>query len=216
MHKRYSIYARVFAWYSFFSLSVIAVLMIRFCSKELAYIELLCLFLKINKLASIMYTTTQSYFADMQHKLVPTIGKGKQRFILPKFYCSLAIPLMDKIYYLLTFLIIVICMCQETMPRAVGKRTPRIPVSYTPEKDTRERYMSPVKKSLNQKGGDTDDDMEHEIALALTEASQRGGSTKNPHTPNRKSKMLSPDKKSEIMVIFFTVAHNSYIYFMKL
>ncbi|KAF2544802.1 hypothetical protein F2Q70_00022730 [Brassica cretica] len=90
-------------------------------------------------------------------------------------------------------------MCQETMPRAVGKRTPRIPVSYTPEKDTRERYMSPVKKSLNQKGDDTDDDMEHEIALALTEASQRGGSTKNPHTPNRKSKMFSPDKKSEIM-----------------
>ncbi|WZZ61085.1 hypothetical protein YC2023_061192 [Brassica napus] len=87
----------------------------------------------------------------------------------------------------------------ETMPRAVGKRTPRIPVSYTPEKDTRERYMSPVKKSLNQKGDDTDDDMEHEIALALTEASQRGGSTKNPHTPNRKSKMFSPDTKSEIM-----------------
>lgn len=164
-----------------------------------------------------MYTTTQSYIADMQHKLVPTIVcKGKKRFILPKFYCSLAIPLMDKIYYFLTFLIIVICMCQETMPRAVGKRTPRIPVSYTPEKDTRERYMSPVKKSLNQKGDDTDDDMEHEIALALTEASQRGGSTKNPHTPNRKSKMFSPDTKSEIMVIFFTAAHNSYIYFMKL
>lgn len=87
----------------------------------------------------------------------------------------------------------------ETMPRAVGKRTPRIPVSYTPEKDTRERYLSPVKKSLNQKGGDTDDDMEHEIALALTEASQRGGSTKDPHTPNRKAKMFSPDKKSEIV-----------------
>lgn len=87
----------------------------------------------------------------------------------------------------------------ETMPRAVGKRTPRIPVSYTPEKDTSERYLSPVKKSLDQKGDDTDDDMEHEIALALTEASQRGGSTKNPHTPNRNSKMFSPDKKSEIM-----------------
>ncbi|KAF8094096.1 hypothetical protein N665_0370s0031 [Sinapis alba] len=87
----------------------------------------------------------------------------------------------------------------ETMPRAVGKRTPRIPVSYTPEKDTRERYLSPVKKSLNQKGDDTDDDMEHEIALALTEASQRGGSTKNPHTPTKKAKMFSPDKKSEIV-----------------
>ncbi|KAG7582825.1 SANT/Myb domain [Arabidopsis suecica] len=87
----------------------------------------------------------------------------------------------------------------ETMPRAVGKRTPRIPISYTLEKDTRERYLSPVKRGLNQKGDDTDDDMEHEIALALAEASQRGGSTKNSHTPNRKAKMYPPDKKGERM-----------------
>ncbi|CAH2053117.1 unnamed protein product [Thlaspi arvense] len=79
----------------------------------------------------------------------------------------------------------------ETAPRAVGKRTPRIPISYTPEKDT--------KRSLNQKGDDTDDDMEHEIAKALTEASQRGGSTRNSHTPNRKAKMYSPDRKDERM-----------------
>ncbi|XP_020887226.1 protein ALWAYS EARLY 3 isoform X2 [Arabidopsis lyrata subsp. lyrata] len=87
----------------------------------------------------------------------------------------------------------------ETVPRAVGKRTPRIPISYTLEKDTRERYLSPVKRGLNQKGDDTDDDMEHEIALALAEASQRGGSTKNSHTPNRKAKMYPPDKKGERM-----------------
>ncbi|ESQ47723.1 hypothetical protein EUTSA_v10019941mg [Eutrema salsugineum] len=87
----------------------------------------------------------------------------------------------------------------ETVPRAVGKRTPRIPISYTPEKDTRERYLSPVKRCHNQKGDDTDDDMEHEIALALTEASQRGGSTKNSHTPNRKAKIYPPDKQGERM-----------------
>ncbi|KAL1197448.1 Protein ALWAYS EARLY 3 [Cardamine amara subsp. amara] len=87
----------------------------------------------------------------------------------------------------------------ETVPRAVGKRTPRIPISYTLEKDTKERYLSPVKRCLNQKGDDTDDDMEHEIALALAEASQRGGSTKNSLTSNRKAKMYFPDKKGERM-----------------
>ncbi|VVA98874.1 unnamed protein product [Arabis nemorensis] len=85
----------------------------------------------------------------------------------------------------------------ETVPRAVGKRTPRIPISY--EKDTREKYLSPVKRGRNQKGDDTDDDMEHEVALALTEASQRGGSTKNSHTPSRKAKMYFPDSKGERM-----------------
>jgi hypothetical protein len=103
------------------------------------------------------------------------------------------------------------------MPRAVGKRTPRIPISYTLEKDTRERYLSPVKRGLNQKGDDTDDDMEHEIALALAEASQRGGSTKNSHTPNRKAKMYPPDKKGERMVISSTITYyDSCTLFMKL
>ncbi|XP_023641610.1 protein ALWAYS EARLY 3 [Capsella rubella] len=87
----------------------------------------------------------------------------------------------------------------ETLPRAVGKRTPRIPISYTLEKDTRERYLSTVKRGLSQKGDDTDDDMEHEIALALAEASQRGGSTKNSYTPNKKAKMYLSDNKGERM-----------------
>lgn len=58
---------------NFFFLSIIEVLMKRYCSKELTYIGLLCFFFFFKKeinLASIMYTT-QSYFADMQHKLVP-------------------------------------------------------------------------------------------------------------------------------------------------
>ncbi|XP_010466383.1 PREDICTED: protein ALWAYS EARLY 3-like [Camelina sativa] len=87
----------------------------------------------------------------------------------------------------------------ENVPRAVGKRTPRIPIPYTIEKDTRERYLSPVKRGLSQKGDDTDDDMEHEIAVALAEASRRGGSTNNSHTPNKKAKMYLSDKKGERM-----------------
>uniref|UniRef100_A0A1J3IPK2 Protein ALWAYS EARLY 3 n=1 Tax=Noccaea caerulescens TaxID=107243 RepID=A0A1J3IPK2_NOCCA len=87
----------------------------------------------------------------------------------------------------------------ETTPRAVGKRTPRIPISYNLEKDTSKRYVSPGKRGLNMNGDDTDDDMEHEIALALTEASQRVGSTKKSNTATRQAKMYSPDKKGERM-----------------
>lgn len=102
-------------------------------------------------------------------------------------------------------------MCQETTPRAVGKRTPRIPISYNLEKDTGKRYLSPGKRGLNKNGDGTDDDMEHEIALALTEASQRVGSTKKCNTATRQAKMYSPDKKDERMVISFTVA---FMYFL--
>ncbi|XP_010551056.1 PREDICTED: protein ALWAYS EARLY 3 isoform X2 [Tarenaya hassleriana] len=87
----------------------------------------------------------------------------------------------------------------ETVPRAVGKRTPRIPVSFSREKDKRERYLSPVKRGLKLKGDAIDDDMEHEIALALAEALQRGGSPQVSRTPNRKEKMYSPYKKDEKM-----------------
>lgn len=142
---------------------------------------------------------------------------NKKRLITVKFYWLISYLSNRKGLLVVNVSFNLICMCQETVPRAVGKRTPRIPISYTLDKDTRERYLSPVKRCLNQKGDDTDDDMEHEIALALAEASQRGGSTKNSHTSNRKAKMYSPDKKGERMVISFTVAlYNSCRFFMKL
>ncbi|XP_059445242.1 protein ALWAYS EARLY 3 isoform X2 [Corylus avellana] len=71
-------------------------------------------------------------------------------------------------------------------PHAVKKRTPRVPVSY--DRDNGEKYFSPARQSSKQRVDAKDDDVAHEIALVLTEASQRGGSPQLSQTPNRKTK----------------------------
>ncbi|XP_010524507.1 PREDICTED: protein ALWAYS EARLY 3-like isoform X2 [Tarenaya hassleriana] len=91
------------------------------------------------------------------------------------------------------------CLSLVKKRRSVGKRTPRIPVSFSHEKDNMERYLSPVKRGQKQKGDDIDDAMEHEIALALAETLQRGCSLQVSRTPIRKAKMYYPDKKGEKM-----------------
>ncbi|CAN4095685.1 unnamed protein product [Withania somnifera] len=77
-------------------------------------------------------------------------------------------------------------------PRAVGKRTPRFPVSFSPENPTGEKYFSPSRRSLKLQADDTDDDVK--LALVLTEASQRGGSPQVSQILNRwtDSAMSSP------------------------
>ncbi|XP_055818262.1 protein ALWAYS EARLY 3-like [Solanum dulcamara] len=77
-------------------------------------------------------------------------------------------------------------------PRAVGKRTPRFPVSFSYENPKGEMYFSPSRQSLKLQADDTDDDVK--IALVLTEASQRGGSPQVSKTPNRRTDgaMTSP------------------------
>lgn len=84
-------------------------------------------------------------------------------------------------------------------PHAVKKRTPRVPVSY--DRDTGEKYFSPARQSSKQRADAKDDDVAHEIALVLTEASQRGGSPQLSQTPNRKTKgaMSSPVQNGERM-----------------
>ncbi|KAL7104987.1 hypothetical protein ACP275_07G016600 [Erythranthe tilingii] len=79
-------------------------------------------------------------------------------------------------------------------PRPVGKRTPRFPVSYTYENDNRENYFSPNRQGLKLKANADDDEVAHEIAIALAEASQRGGSPQVSGTPNRRAEsvMSSP------------------------
>ncbi|XP_022973709.1 protein ALWAYS EARLY 3-like isoform X1 [Cucurbita maxima] len=80
-------------------------------------------------------------------------------------------------------------------PHAVGKRTPRVPVSYSYDKDSRERIFSPSRHTSKLKVDDpNDDDVAHEIALVLTEASQRDGSPQLSQTPNPKIEghVLSP------------------------
>ncbi|BBH06552.1 DIRP domain-containing protein [Prunus dulcis] len=69
-------------------------------------------------------------------------------------------------------------------PRAVGKRTPRFPVSYAYKKDDRDTYVSPIKKGRRSEG-DNDDEVAH-VAALLTEASQRGGSPQISQTPDRR------------------------------
>ncbi|KAJ8539716.1 hypothetical protein K7X08_013968 [Anisodus acutangulus] len=82
-------------------------------------------------------------------------------------------------------------------PRAVGKRTPRFPVSFSYENSIGEKYFSPRRRSLKLQADDTDDDVK--IALVLTEASQRGGSPQVSRTLNRwtNSAMSSPIETAE-------------------
>lgn len=60
-------------------------------------------------------------------------------------------------------------------PRAVGKRTPRFPVSYLHKKDNGGNYVSPIKRN-RKSDNDNEDEVAHVAALALTEAAQRVGS----------------------------------------
>ncbi|XP_052188738.1 protein ALWAYS EARLY 3 isoform X2 [Diospyros lotus] len=85
-------------------------------------------------------------------------------------------------------------------PRAVGKRTPRFPVSYSYEKANGEKIFSPTRHGLKLKVDANDDDVAHEVALALAEASQRG-SPQVSHTPNRRaeSAMSSPIRSADRM-----------------
>ncbi|MCD7445995.1 hypothetical protein HAX54_024699 [Datura stramonium] len=82
-------------------------------------------------------------------------------------------------------------------PRAVGKRTPRFPVSFSHENPMGEKYFSPSRRSLKPQPDDTDDDVK--IALVLTEASQRGSSPQVSQTLNRwtDSAMSSPVETAE-------------------
>lgn len=88
-------------------------------------------------------------------------------------------------------------------PRAVGKRTPRVPVSYSYDKDSAEKYFPPRRQGFKLKTDANDDDVAHEIAVALTEASQRGGSPQVSHKQKRKKEnvMSSPVHNAERMMI---------------
>lgn len=74
-----------------------------------------------------------------------------------------------------------------SQPRAVGKRTPRIPVSHSHKKFDRENFVSPIKRSLKSESNANDDEVAHVAALALTEAAQRGGSPRISQTQYRRA-----------------------------
>lgn len=75
-------------------------------------------------------------------------------------------------------------------PRAVGKRTPRFPVSHLQKKDDRENNVSPYRRGQKLEVNAADDEGAHVAALALTEASQRSGSPQVSHSPYRKTDEL--------------------------
>lgn len=71
-------------------------------------------------------------------------------------------------------------------PRAVGKRTPRFPVSYSYDKYDEQKLRS--SKQSRKSEGDANDD---EVAvLVLAEALQRGGSPQLSQTPSRRTDLL--------------------------
>ncbi|XP_042050498.1 protein ALWAYS EARLY 3-like isoform X2 [Salvia splendens] len=84
-------------------------------------------------------------------------------------------------------------------PRPVGKRTPRFPVSFSYENINGEKFFSPTRQGLKLKSNADDDEVAHEIAIALAEASQRGGSPQVSGTLNRRAEsvMSSPFRHAQ-------------------
>lgn len=77
------------------------------------------------------------------------------------------------------------------------------------DKDNREKYLSPNRQGLKLKpDSNDDDDVAHEVALALAEASHRGGSPQVSQTPNRRketavsSPLLVGDRMVSILPFF--------------
>lgn len=94
------------------------------------------------------------------------------------------------------------------MPHAVRKRTPRVPVSYL-DKDNSKRKTPPSKQNLKHNMDVIGDDVAHEIAMALTEASQKGGSPQVSRMSNRKLEGAMPTlyRNGERMVIFSFIVY---------
>ncbi|KAL1548484.1 protein ALWAYS EARLY 3-like isoform X2 [Salvia divinorum] len=84
-------------------------------------------------------------------------------------------------------------------PRPVGKRTPRFPVSFSYENINGEKFFSPTRQGLKLNANADDDEVAHEIAIALAEASQRGGSPQVSGTLNKRAEsvMSSPFRHAQ-------------------
>lgn len=94
-------------------------------------------------------------------------------------------------------------------PRAVGKRTPRFPVSSLYRKDVRDNIVYLNKRS-GKSEGEKDDDVAHEAALALAVASHKSSSPQVSGSPFNRTKRLkpSPVQSWERMVVICTWMFN--------
>ncbi|KAB1994905.1 hypothetical protein ES319_D13G127600v1 [Gossypium barbadense] len=70
-------------------------------------------------------------------------------------------------------------------PHAVGRRTPRVPVSYSYRRDDMENYNLPKKRVKKSEANDNDD--EHVAAVTLTGALQRGSCPQFSQRPYKKA-----------------------------
>ncbi|KAG9454834.1 hypothetical protein H6P81_007738 [Aristolochia fimbriata] len=73
-------------------------------------------------------------------------------------------------------------------PRAVGKRTPRFPVSYTYDKEERAKGGSSNRHGIKTELDSDDDEVAH-VVLALAGVSQRVGS---PRVPSKRTENVKP------------------------
>ncbi|KAK0600784.1 hypothetical protein LWI29_018371 [Acer saccharum] len=97
-----------------------------------------------------------------------------------------------------------------SQPRAVKKRTPRVPVSYSYKKDDRDNYIPPNRKGRKSDVDADDDDVEHEAALTLTEGLQRIGSPQVSQTPYSRTEQEKPSavQSWEKMIPQLETAHS--------
>ncbi|VFQ88984.1 unnamed protein product [Cuscuta campestris] len=87
-----------------------------------------------------------------------------------------------------------------TRPPVVGKRTPRFPVPHSHENVNDRNYFCSSRQGLKRKlDANDDDEVAHEIAIALAEASKRGGSPQVSDTPTCRadSALSTPARKAE-------------------
>ncbi|XP_068658767.1 protein ALWAYS EARLY 3-like isoform X2 [Aristolochia californica] len=76
-------------------------------------------------------------------------------------------------------------------PRAVGKRTPRFPVSYTCDKEDRAKVGSSNRHGVKTELDSDDDEVAH-VVLALAGASQRAVSPRASLTPSKRAENMKP------------------------
>lgn len=79
----------------------------------------------------------------------------------------------------------------------VRKRTPRFPINHSSRRDNSGNYVSPYKRSQKREV----DDVAHGAALALTEASQRGGSPQVSQSPYRIDHMKTTPLKGRQKIL---------------
>lgn len=116
--------------------------------------------------------------------------------VITNKYCWIKILKYD---YLISFVFSTPNSLKNNVGCTVRKRTPRFPINHSSRRDNNNigNYPSPYKRSQRREV----DDVAHGAALALTEASQRGGS---PHVSQSPYHMKStPLKGRQKIVCFF-------------